>query len=63
MGIEKGETMKAIEEVIETMTKVYDEGAELSRSDAEICVMYLELLRDMMHDTEHYRNTYDEWNG
>ena len=55
--------MKAIEEVIETMTKVYDEGAELSRSDAEICVMYLELLRDMMHDTEHYRNTYDEWNG
>jgi hypothetical protein len=54
--------MKPIEEIIEIMTAVYDEGVELSRSDAELCVMYLELLRDMMHDTEHYRHTYDEWN-
>ena len=55
--------MKSIDEVIEIMTEVYDEGQyeNLDRGTAEQVVMYLELLRDLMNDCGHYVKTYEGW--
>ena len=55
--------MKTLDEVIKIMTEVYDEGQHerLDRGTAEQVTMYLELLRDLMHDCGHYVKTYEGW--
>lgn len=55
--------MITIEEAIEIMTEVYDEGQyeKLDRGTAERVVMYLELLRDLMNDCGHYVKSYEGW--
>lgn len=55
--------MKTLDEIIEIMTEVYDDGQyeNLDRGTAEQVVMYLELLRDLMNDCGHYVKTYEGW--